>query len=342
MSPGDAVRCLRAPGGAASFSSLLGGGVLLVDLRGDSRDECRPDELAALVRRVPAPAVAIAPEELTTSKRGTGAAVGDPLTAQLAAAFDVVVGDAELESILHCVTRTPLAATALCELLRLGPALDMHAALLAESLVYSTLQSGPEYARWLAGHERRETPESEPGPAVDIERDGAALDVVLNRPRSRNAFSAAMRDALCEALEVAAADASIATVRLSGRGACFSSGGDLREFGSLADPATAHLIRSTRNAARLLADLGDRVHVRVHGACIGAGVELPAFAARVIAAADSSFELPELSMGLVPGAGGTVGIARRIGRQRTALIALGGARIDAATAARWGLVDSVE
>ena len=47
-------------------------------------------------------------------------------------------------------------------------------------------------------------------------------------------------------------------------------------------------------------------------------------------------------MGLVPGAGGTVGIARRIGRQRTALMALGGARIDAATAARWGLVDSVE
>lgn len=294
------------------------------------------------MRRVPAPAVAIAPEELTTSKRGTGATVGDPLTAQLAAAFDVVVGDTEIEAILHNIARTPLAATALCELLRLGPALDTHAALLAESLVYSTLQAGPEFASWMASRRRREAAEPEPGPAVEFARDSVALDVVLNRPRSRNAFSAAMRDALCEALEVAAADASIETVRLSGRGACFSSGGDLREFGSLADPATAHVIRSTRNAARLLADLGDRVQVRVHGACIGAGVELPAFAARVSAAADTTFELPELCMGLVPGAGGTVGIVRRIGAQRTALMALGGARIDAATAAGWGLVDSVE
>ena len=62
--------------------------------------------------------------------------------------------------------------------------------------------------------------------------------------------------------------------------------------------------------------------------CLGAGVELPAFAARVVAHANTSFALPELEMGLVPGAGGTVSLPRRIGRQRTAWLALTGQRLD--------------
>jgi enoyl-CoA hydratase/carnithine racemase len=70
-------------------------------------------------------------------------------------------------------------------------------------------------------------------------------------------------------------------------------------------------------------------------------VELPAFARRVVARPDARFWLPEVAMGLVPGAGGTVSIPRRIGRQRTALLALTGTAIDATTALEWGLVDAV-
>ena len=116
---------------------------------------------------------------------------------------------------------------------------------------------------------------------------------------------------------------------LRGEGPSFCSGGDLDEFGTLPDPATAHAIRSTRHPARLLHALEARVERVVHGACVGAGVELPAFAARVVARPDASFRLPELAMGLVPGAGGTVSLPRRIGRQRTAWLALSGAAIDA-------------
>jgi enoyl-CoA hydratase/carnithine racemase len=79
----------------------------------------------------------------------------------------------------------------------------------------------------------------------------------------------------------------------------------------------------------------------VHGACIGAGVELPAFAGRVVARPDATFRLPEVSMGLVPGAGGTVSIPRRIGRERFAPWALAGETIDATTALSWGLVDEI-
>jgi enoyl-CoA hydratase/carnithine racemase len=62
----------------------------------------------------------------------------------------------------------------------------------------------------------------------------------------------------------------------------------------------------------------------------------------VRASADAFFQLPEVSMGLVPGAGGTVSVPRRIGRQRAAWMALTGARVDAPTALTWGLIDAIE
>jgi enoyl-CoA hydratase/carnithine racemase len=85
----------------------------------------------------------------------------------------------------------------------------------------------------------------------------------------------------------------------------------------------------------------DRVTFNVHGGCVGAGLERPAFAGRVVAGADATFHLPEVGMGLVPGAGGTASIPHRSGGQRTAWLAITGAALDAATALDWGLVDAV-
>ncbi|MCC6764071.1 MAG: enoyl-CoA hydratase/isomerase family protein, partial [Deltaproteobacteria bacterium] len=112
-------------------------------------------------------------------------------------------------------------------------------------------------------------------------------------------------------------------------------------FGTRPDPATAHVVRTTRSPAAALAALGARLRVEVHGACIGAGVELAAWGREVIATPDAFFALPEVAMGLIPGAGGTASLPRRIGRQRTALLALTGRRIDAAAARAWGLVDAI-
>jgi enoyl-CoA hydratase/carnithine racemase len=150
-----------------------------------------------------------------------------------------------------------------------------------------------------------------------------------------------MRDALVEALQLALVDSSIQEVVLRGEGDSFCSGGDLDEFGSLSNPAEAHAIRSTRSPAMLMTRLADRIRAEVHGACLGAGIELPAFAKRVIATEDAFFQLPEVALGLVPGAGGSVSLPRRIGRQKTAWLGLSGSRIDAQTALAWGLVDEV-
>jgi enoyl-CoA hydratase/carnithine racemase len=168
------------------------------------------------------------------------------------------------------------------------------------------------------------------------------LDVVLARPEVHNAYDSAMRDGLIEALTIAATNADIAEIHLSGEGKSFCSGGDLDEFGTRPDPATAHLVRLARSGARLMDLLSGRITAHLHGACMGSGIELPAFAGRVLAAADTRIALPEIQLGLIPGAGGTVSLPRRIGRHRTALLGLSGTVIDAPTALEWGLVDGLE
>ncbi len=327
-----AIERLRSPDALETFSPLTGDAVLLVDLASEGGRPA-PEAIAAAraaLARLPCPTVAVNSTALS------------PLATGLVEAFDVVAtSDAELAPILDAVARTPLAALALVQLLRHGEGLDLERGLLAESLVYATLQGGPEFAAWLAARPPPTQRKASDEPAVRVERDRDRLHLILNRPEQHNAYSAEMRDALVEGLQIALWDASITEIVLRGEGPSFCSGGDLREFGTLPDPATAHAIRSTRNAARLLADCAGRLRVEVHGACVGAGAELPAFAGRVVARADAFFQLPELAMGLVPGAGGSVSIPRRIGRQRTAWLALSGARLDADTALRWGLVDEV-
>jgi len=175
---------------------------------------------------------------------------------------------------------------------------------------------------------------------VLADRAGDRLTLTLNRPERRNAYGHAVRDALVSALQIAVVDPAV-TVALRGAGPAFCSGGDLAEFGTAPDPSMAHLIRLRHSAGQLLHDLAGRVTAHLHGACVGAGIELPAFAGRVIAASDTRIALPEVGMGLVPGAGGTVSIVRRIGRWRTAWLALTGDVLDAEQALRWGLVDEI-
>lgn len=232
----------------------------------------------------------------------------------------------------------PQASTGLIQLLRQGSAISVHQGLLMESLMYSTLQHGAEFESWL---NRRDSSAAavDAGPSTRIQRENDCLTITLNRPDKHNAFSATMRDELCQALYLAQTDSSIGQIVLKGQGPSFCAGGDLEEFGSARDASLAHLSRTTRSPASLMAALAARTTAQLHGACIGAGIELTAFAGRVVAREDTTFALPEVSFGLVPGAGGTVSIPRRIGRHRAGLLALSGHPIDAALALEWGLID---
>lgn len=256
---------------------------------------------------------------------------------------DVLISNVkELEAMAANIDRHPIAAMTLVQVLRVVEKLPLEQGLTVESLAYATLQAGPEYQSWLQARVEPPHPVSGgEGRPVEIERDGSILRAQLNRPESRNSLSVEMRDALVELFELVITDHSIERLELSGRGGCFSVGGELREFGLTPDSATAHRIRSIHNPSRLLACCADRVSCHLHSACIGSGMELPLFASYVSAAPKTFFQLPELGFGLIPGAGGCVSVSRRIGRQRTAWLALSGKKINAQTALEWGLIDEV-
>lgn len=250
--------------------------------------------------------------------------------------------DEAVESLVRSITASPHAAVALAQLLRVSEPATPASAVVAESWVYSLLQGGPEHREWLATRAARTARPRPHDSVVRLERHGDELVIALDRPEVHNAYGARMRDELVEAFRLVDIDRSIVRVVLRGNGPSFSSGGDLDEFGTAPVPIEAHDIRTRRNAGIALAAIAERVEVQVHGQCVGAGVELPAFAARVLAHPDTTFLLPEIGMGLVPGAGGTSSIPRRIGRHRTAYLALCGRPIETETALAWGLIDGVD
>ena len=318
----------RAGSASTGYSPLSSRNCLLFEEGGRPLSATDAKRVAHWLRQLPCPTIGI------FGKRGNDV---------IRKACDVVLAEpGQAEPLVANIGRSPIAAAVLVQLLRTTEDLPIPEALVAESLAYSTLQAGPEFQRWLKDNRAAQPARStDTGPAVVMERDDDQLSLELNRSSTRNALSVEMRDALNEALQLVLADSSIRRVRVTGRGKCFSVGGDLSEFGSLPDPATAHVIRSLTMPGRLLAQCAKRVEFHVHGACIGSGVELPAFARRVTAATDSFFHMPELRLGLLPGGGGCVSIPRRIGRQRTAWLVLSGKRINAKQALAWGLVDAV-
>jgi enoyl-CoA hydratase/carnithine racemase len=258
-----------------------------------------------------------------------------PAERRTVACADVDGAVAQLES---CAAASPTATLALCWLLRSQPRLAVEQALVAESALYSALLAGSEFRAWLEN--RRAARAAEPGRRVDLARRADVLRITLTRAARRNALDARMRDELCGALAVAEWDEDL-RVEIRGEGPDFCAGGDLDEFGQAGDLAAAHVVRVETSVGARLHRLADRVLVEVHGRCIGAGVELPAFAGEVVAAPGSTFRLPEIGMGLVPGAGGTVSVTARIGRWRTFWLAATGAAIDAGTARAWGLIDRI-
>lgn len=246
--------------------------------------------------------------------------------------------DREVARLAAAMRACPVAATTLVRVLRMGEAMAADDALTMESLAYSTLLAGGEFRGWLS---KRGAVAALNGGELKLERDGDCLTVTLASPATRNAMTAAMRDALFEALANALDDPSAPDVLVRAEGGCFSTGGDFGEFGSATDMAMAHVIRSRRSVARLILALGERATVQFHGGAIGSGLEAFAGAGRRTARGDAWFQLPELAMGLIPGAGGTVTVARAIGRQRAAWMMLTGQRVRARQALAWGLIHGI-
>lgn len=324
----DLLALCQSPCALESYSPLLDHNYLLLDLANGQAlvSGQQLARLATRLRQLPCPVIA----------------VGEAPALELLRGLDVIVATAvEAATLVRNIDANPLAAMTLVQLLRHNEDITPEQGLFAESLAYASLQAGIEFSQAIKNVPSATRIVEQSDPVVLVDRRGDALHIALNRPHARNAYSSAMRDSLYEALQLLQLDTGLRRAIVRGEGSCFCIGGDLHEFGTVTDSSTAHAIRSTRSVAQLLLELHARLEFHLHGACIGAGIELPAFAARVVADKSTFMQLPEIKLGLLPGAGGTVSIARRIGRQRTAYLALSARRITAATALRWGLIDAI-
>lgn len=242
-----------------------------------------------------------------------------------------------VDELVAAIIARPQAATTTSVHLRNLPG-EPLAALHQESLAYATLQGGAEHAAWLASQGRRTRNDDAPRVALTDEPD---LTITLTRSRLHNLLDRRGRTELTDAFRAAAVIAPDQPIRWRADGPSFCAGGDPAEFGAVADPATAHLIRMASSPSPAVLAVADRLSVDVHGACVGAGIELAAMASSVVAHPDTRFRLPELTMGLMPGVGGTWSIGRRIGRRLLLQWLLLDLEIDADTALAWRLIDGV-
>jgi 3-hydroxyacyl-CoA dehydrogenase len=168
---------------------------------------------------------------------------------------------------------------------------------------------------------------------VSVRREGVAAVVTIDNPPV-NATSAAVREGLLAAVaEVEALGVDLAVLACPGR--TFVAGGDVAEFDR--PPVPPHLPdvldAIERSAVPWCAAL--------HGTVLGGGFELALACAWRVAAPGTVFGLPEVTLGLVPGAGGTQRLPRLIGMERAARLAATGERVTAARLAEWGGVDAI-
>ena len=152
-----------------------------------------------------------------------------------------------------------------------------------------------------------------------------------------NGLSHAVRVGLARALERAIADEAVAAVVLAGGSRHFSAGADIREFGTPAATAEPTL----RQLIELVEDAPKPVIAAIQGSCLGGGLELALAAHYRIAARDATLGLPEVKLGLIPGAGGTQRLPRLVAPARALELILGGEPVRATALGESGLLDRV-
>ncbi|MEV6609796.1 3-hydroxyacyl-CoA dehydrogenase NAD-binding domain-containing protein [Kutzneria sp. NPDC051319] len=176
-----------------------------------------------------------------------------------------------------------------------------------------------------------------PDSTVSVERHGSTA-VVLMHSQPVNCLNHALRTDLLATLEQVEHDSTITAVVLTGADRTFSAGADLTEFDrgeALLEPSLHLTITGTLDMMRT------PVVAAIHGAALGGGLELALACHYRIATPDARLGLPEITLGLIPGAGGTQRLPRAVGFETALNLVLGGSTVTGTVAQGLGLVDEV-
>nr|WP_312987106.1 3-hydroxyacyl-CoA dehydrogenase NAD-binding domain-containing protein [Comamonas koreensis] len=170
---------------------------------------------------------------------------------------------------------------------------------------------------------------------VDIAREGQVLVVTIQNPPV-NALSQAVRQGLADAVAQARSDAQVQAILLVGSGKAFIAGADIREFGKPAmPPSLPDVLVQLENSDKI-------VVAAIHGPALGGGLEVALSCHYRLAVSGAKLGLPEVQLGLLPGAGGTQRTPRLIGVKAALDLMLSGRHASAEEALAMGLVDQVE
>ena len=165
-------------------------------------------------------------------------------------------------------------------------------------------------------------------------------EITLSRPEAMNAISSQLAGELTQACAEVAADPRVRAVVLSAAGErAFCAGADLRERSKMTDADILRQRPAMRGAFGAVLSLPQPVIAAVHGFALGGGCELALGCDLIVADETAVFGLPEVTVGLVPGGGGTQLALRRLGVGRAADLVLTGRKVGADEAERLGLID---
>src|SRR5206468_11304540 len=173
-----------------------------------------------------------------------------------------------------------------------------------------------------------------------VERRGAVGIVTLNRPAALNALNAALIAELAAALDDFEADTGIGAIVLTGSEKAFAAGADVKEMVAKTYPEIYREDFITRGWERV-AGCRKPVIAAVAGFALGGGCEIAMMCDIVIAADTARFGQPEITLGTIPGAGGTQRLTRFVGKAKAMDLCLTGRMMDATDAERCGLVSRI-